>query len=86
MNGGRDSSRRPERTDFRSQSSGIDQSKAQLDAINVKLDKILSILNPVTLTAVVKEVKAVKEEKVVEAVKPEKAKKVVKKVAPEKKK
>jgi len=45
INGGRDSSRRPERTDFRPQ-GGYDQSKIQLEAINVKLDKILAILAP----------------------------------------
>lgn len=55
MGGGRDS-RRQERTDFRPQSGGYDQSKIQLEAINVKLDKILSILAP---APVVKE-KAVK--------------------------
>jgi CxxC-x17-CxxC domain-containing protein len=82
MNGGRETSRRPERTDFRSPAPAYDQTKILLDGINVKLDKILAILAP---APVVKEDKVVKEEKVVEEVKPEKTKKVTKKVASEKK-
>jgi CxxC-x17-CxxC domain-containing protein len=94
VNGGRDNSRRPERSDFRPQGGqGFDQNKAQLDAINVKLDRILSIIAP---TSAVKEIKEEKKEtpkveKVIikevkaEEAKPEKAKKVVKKVASKKK-
>lgn len=81
MNGGRENSRRPERDNFRSPAPSFDQNKAQIDAINAKLDKILNILSP---APVVKEAE-VKEEKVVEEVKPEKAKKVVKKAASKKK-
>jgi CxxC-x17-CxxC domain-containing protein len=39
-------SRRPQRTDFRPQASTYDQSRIQLDAISIKLDKILSLLQP----------------------------------------
>ena len=78
INGGRDS-RRPERSEGRPQGLVYDQSKIQLEAINAKLDKILSILAP---APVVKEEKIVEE---VKAEKPEKAKKIVKKVASKKK-
>jgi len=80
MNGGRDDSRRPERDNFRSPAPAFDQNKAQFEAMNAKLDKILNILAP---APIVKEAE-VKEEKIVEEVKPEKAKKVVKKVASKK--
>lgn len=80
INGGRDSSRRPERTDFRPQGGGYDQSKIQLEAINVKLDKILSILQPKVVETV--EPKATVE---VKEVKAEKTEKKIKKVASKKK-
>lgn len=79
MNGGRSDSRRPERSDFRSPAPSFDQNKAQLDAVNAKLDKILSILAPAPVTK--SDSGDVKKE-----VKPEKAKKVVKKTASTKKK
>lgn len=65
MNGGREDSRRPGRSEFRSSAPAFDQNNAQFDAINVKLDKILSILAPAPI---------VKEENVkkVEIEKPEK--------------
>jgi CxxC-x17-CxxC domain-containing protein len=78
-NGGRNEERRDDRPSFRPQAPSFD-SKAQLDAINAKLDRILGILAP---APVIKEEKIIK---VVDEVKPEKAKKVVKKVASEKKK
>ena len=47
MGGRSDSgSGRPERSSFRPQSSGFDQNKQTLDSINVKLDKILNLLQP----------------------------------------
>jgi len=84
MNGGRSEGRRPERSDFRP-AGGADQNKAQFDAINAKLDKILNILAPAPVvtqekTKVEKEVEPIKE------VKTEKSKKVVKKVSSAKKK
>lgn len=45
VNGGRES-RRPERSEFRSPTPSFDQNKAQFDAINAKLDRILNILAP----------------------------------------
>lgn len=86
INGGRDS-RRPERGDFRPQAQGFDQNKGQFEAINAKLDKILSILAP---APVIKEEKAkgpeLAEVVVEEPKKVKKAvKKAVKKVASEKK-
>jgi len=61
-------SRRPERSDFKSPAPAFDQNKATLDAINVKLDKILSLLQPKTATQVVSE--PVIKTKVKEEVKP----------------
>ena len=60
MRGSRTDSPRPERSDFRA--PGSDQSKTQLDAINAKLDKLISLLEPKKIEAVmpdstVKEVK-----------------------------
>jgi CxxC-x17-CxxC domain-containing protein len=78
INGGRDTSRRPERSDNRPQGGGYDQSKIQLEAISVKLDKILALLEPKTIETVMPDI-------VVEETKPEKVKKVVKKVASKKK-
>ncbi|KKR40542.1 MAG: hypothetical protein UT76_C0042G0002 [Candidatus Woesebacteria bacterium GW2011_GWB1_40_12] len=78
MNGGRSDSRRSERSDFRSPAPGFDQNKAQLDAVNAKLDKILSIL---TQAPVIKD-----DSGDVKEVKPEKVKKVAKKTASTKKK
>ena len=83
INGGREDSRRPGRSDFRGPTvPAFDQNKAQFDAINAKLDKILNILAP---APVVKEKAKVELVEEVKEVKPEKAKKVVKKVASAKK-
>lgn len=73
-NGGRSDSRRPERNDFRAPS--FDQ-KAQFDALNAKLERIISLLEPKKVEA---EVVIVPEEKA------PKAKKTVKKSASAKKK
>lgn len=64
MGGGQDS-RRPERNNFQARPQINDQSKAQLDAINAKLDKILNILAPTPVEVTTenepeKEVKKVK--------------------------
>jgi len=77
-NGGRNDA---PRNDFRSPSPVSNQGSAQLDAINAKLDKILAILEPKKVEAVipnlvVEEVKELKEKKA------PKAKKTVKKSAP----
>ncbi len=80
MGGGRDS-RRPERQEFRPQAPSFDQNKVQLDAINAKLDKILSILTP---APVVNEEKVIVPE-VTSETKPEKTKKTVKKTTSKKK-
>ena len=83
--------RRPERSDFRSPAPAFDQNKATLDAINVKLDKILNLLQPKTATQVVSEpiklasVENSGEAKEKKVVKTPKAKKAVKKLAPVKK-
>ena len=84
INGGRES-RRPERSDFRApQAPSFDQNKAQFDAINAKLDRILGILAPAPVTKV-EEVSAPEiAETVVKEAKPEKAKKVVKKTTSKK--
>lgn len=76
MGGGRSDERRQERSDYRPQAPSVDQNKAQIDAINVKLDKILSILAP---SPVIKQ-------EIIEEAKPEKPKKVVKKMSSTKKK
>jgi CxxC-x17-CxxC domain-containing protein len=85
INGGRDS-RRPERQDHRSSAPSFD-SKAQFDAINAKLDKILGILNPAPVAKDLEPVESVKEEKTdeVKEVKAEKPEKKVKKAASKKK-
>lgn len=80
MGGGRDS-RRPGRSDFRPQSSGSDQNKVQFDAINAKLDKILSILAPTPVVKEEKIVDPIKEDAELKEVEPKKAKKTVKKSA-----
>ena len=91
INGGRDNSRRPERSDFRPQGGqGSDQNKAQLEAINAKLDRILNILAPTPVAKVEEKKESSKVEKMVagevkEEVKPEKVKKVTKKAASKKK-
>jgi CxxC-x17-CxxC domain-containing protein len=72
---GRSDSPRPERSEFRAPS--FDQ-KAQFDALNAKLDKIISLLEP-------KKIEAVMPDLVVEEVKEVKAPKA-KKVASKKKK
>lgn len=69
---------RPERSEFRSQAPREDSNKAQLEALNVKLDKIISLLTPKAEVVVSKPVaeEVVKVEKVV--AKKQKVKKVVK--------
>jgi CxxC-x17-CxxC domain-containing protein len=52
------------RNDFRSPSPVLNQSSAQIDAINAKLDKILAILEPKKVEAVI-EVKTPKAKKTV---------------------
>jgi len=86
INGGRDNSRRPERSDNRPQGMNYDQSKIQLDSINAKLDKILNILTP-TPAPIVTEEKVKEPEVIKESPKAEvkTVKKVVKKVASKKK-
>jgi CxxC-x17-CxxC domain-containing protein len=87
-NGGRSEAPRTDRSDFRPAAPAFDQNKAQFEAINAKLDRVLNLLAPkdtavVVSAPVVKEIKEVKEEK---AVKSPKVKKVVKKVASAQKK
>lgn len=84
MNGGRSDSRRPERSDFRP-TAGPDQNKAQFDAMNAKLDKILSILAPAPVIAEEK-IKVEKIAEPIKEVKTEKSKKAAKKVSSTKKK
>ena len=62
--GRRSDSSRPQRNDFRPQST--DQNKAQFDALNIKLDRILRLLEPkvdskiIPTSPVMKEVKELK--------------------------
>lgn len=44
-------SRRPERTEFRSPNPSFDSNKAQFDALNAKLDRLLNLLQPKKLEA-----------------------------------
>lgn len=81
MNGGGSDSRRFDNRDRSPQSQG----GPNLSAIEAKLDKILSILEPKAATPVIS-TPAVQEEKVTEEVKSPKVKKAVKKVASTKKK
>lgn len=53
MGGRRSDSPRPERSDYRAVAPTFDQNKAQLDALNVKLDKILRLLEPKVVTPVI---------------------------------
>jgi CxxC-x17-CxxC domain-containing protein len=46
MGGRRSDSRRPERSDFRAPAPSFDQNKAQFDALNAKIDRILGLLEP----------------------------------------
>ena len=74
---GRSDSRRPERSEFRAPS--FDQ-KAQFDTLGAKLDKIISLLEPKKVEAVIpdlaaKEVKEVKAPKSKKAAKKESSKK-----------
>lgn len=77
--GRRSDSPRPQRSDFRRQSS--DQNKTQFDALNIKLDRILKILEPKVDSKVIS-IPAVVE---VKETKPSKVKKVVAKVVVEEK-
>jgi CxxC-x17-CxxC domain-containing protein len=78
VGGRRSDSPRLERSDFRAPSS--DQNKAQFDAINVKLDRILNLLEP-KVAPIVVPAPVVKE---VEEVKAPKVKKEAKKTTPKK--
>lgn len=73
-------SRRPERNDFRPQASGFDQNKAQFDALNAKMDKVLNLLQP----KVAEPVSEPKTEKVTEKIDLTKVKKAVKKASSKK--
>jgi CxxC-x17-CxxC domain-containing protein len=87
MRGGRSDSPRPERSDFRA--PGSDQNKAQLETINAKLDKLISLLEPKTIIPVVKEEKTKGPEpveRIADKVDLSKVKKAVKKAASTKKK
>lgn len=71
-NGGHTTPPRQDRPDFRPQSFVPNQSNAQLDGLNAKLDKIISLLEPKNIEAivpdlVVEEVKEVKAPKVKKA-------------------
>lgn len=80
--GGERDSRRPGRSNFRPQGENHDQSKIQLDAINVKLDKILAMLQPKADETIKPE--TTPEIKEIKVEKPQKEK--VKKIASKKKK
>ncbi len=68
MGGRGQDSQRPERSNFRTPAPNFDQNKAQFDALNTKLDKILRLLEPKVSETVVftpiKETKAPKVKKV----------------------
>lgn len=83
MRGERTDSPRPERSDFRT--PGSDQNKAQLDAINAKLDKLISLLEPKTIASPVSAPIA-KTEKIADKVDLPKIKKAIKKATSAKKK
>lgn len=83
VNGGREDSRRPARSDFRPQAPAFDQNRAQLEAMNIKLDKILSIISPSLVEEKVKTPSIAPAQ--VKEVKSEKVKKVTKKAASKKK-
>jgi len=74
--GRRSDSSRPQRPDFRSQS--LDQNKSQFDALNIKLDRILKLLEPKVDSKIVSTPIVTKEEK---KRKPLEIKEVVAKVA-----
>ncbi|OGM81797.1 hypothetical protein A2361_00320 [Candidatus Woesebacteria bacterium RIFOXYB1_FULL_40_26] len=59
----RQDSGRPERSDFKAQAPSFDQNKAQFDALNAKLERILGLLEPKVVETVVEE-KAPKTKKV----------------------
>lgn len=65
------------RSDFRPQAPGLDQNKAQFDALNAKLDKILNLLQP----KVAEPVSEPKTEKIAEKIDLTKVKKAVKKAS-----
>lgn len=83
MGGGKNSGRQG-RSQFEPRSQGNDQNKAQLDAINAKLERILSILAPTVPAPVAVEEKITKEftSEIVEEVKPPKKEKKAKNAAP----
>ncbi len=63
--GGRDGdSGRPERRESRPQAPRVDLSMAQFDSLNVKLDRIIKLLEPKLTETVVEEVKIPKAKKV----------------------
>ena len=87
MRGGRTDSPRSEGSGFRA--PNFDQSKVQLDAINAKLDKLINILEPKTITPTVKEEKTKGPElveRIADKVDLVKIKKAVKKASSTKKK
>ncbi len=53
MGGRRSDSGRPERSDFRAPAPSFDQNKAQFDALNAKIDRILGLLEPKVVETVV---------------------------------
>jgi DNA-directed RNA polymerase len=75
--GGGKKSKRPGRSEFEPRSQGNDQNKAQLDAINAKLERILNILAPESPVPVAVEEKTTEEvtPKTVKEAKPKKVKK-----------
>ena len=73
--GRRSDSSRPQRSDFRPQST--DQNKVQFDALNIKLDRILKLLEPKVVSEIV--TTPVKVEKVKETKAPKVKKAVTKK-------
>lgn len=74
--GGRESSQRPERSEFRAPKPAFNDTKIELEALNDKLDKILKLLEPKVEKAVI--------ETVPEEVKALNVKKATKKSAPKK--
>lgn len=88
MGGRRSDSPRPGRSDFRAPSS--DQSKAQFDALNVKLDRILRLLEPRVVaevsTPVTKDPKMDSASSGLKEIKTPKVKKVAQKTSSTKKK
>ncbi len=79
--GGRESSPRPERSEFRVPTPSFDNNKAQFEAINAKIDRILKLLETSVKEETVKEAIA---DAIAEEVKTPKVKKVAKKATSKK--